>query len=480
MHKSAFISRRVRVGKMGGVLAMLLVVMAMLAACGETATPNATTTSAATTTAAGTTTAAATTVTGATTSAAAATSNAATTTAAGTTTAAAATTNAAATGKFDGTIKFGAPLSLTGSLNNESKQTQQGYELWKDTVNAAGGIKVGGKAYMIEIKYYDDESKQDKSAQLAEKLIKEDKVNFLLGPYGSNSSKTVAAIAEQDKIPMVEGNGAAEAIFSQGYKYTFGVLSPSSQYLKGAVEALAAQTPKPKTMAILSANDSFSVEVADAAKKVAEANGIQVLLYDKYPNGETNLTSEVSKVKDTQAEVLINSGHYAEAVALVKAVKELKYNPLAQAYSVGPGLPEFGINLKSDADWVMSGAQWTPAVKYTGDDAFGTSQKYLEMFRAKFNNDPSYQAADGTACGIAFQKAIEKAGDLDPKKVRDALASLDVMTFYGQIKFDDRGANTFKPMVVEQWQGGKRLTVWPATVAEAKPLYPQPAWDKRS
>jgi branched-chain amino acid transport system substrate-binding protein len=442
MHKFLF-----RLSTLGSLTTLLLCVGLLLAACGDTATPasNNTTT----------------------------TTNSATTGA--TTTSAAAT----ASGKFDGTIRFGAPLSLTGSLNNESKQTQQGYEIWKDTVNAAGGIKVGGKSYQIDIKYYDDESKQDKSAQLADKLIKEDKVNFLLGPYGSNSSKTVAAIAEQDKIPMVEGNGAAEGIFSQGYKYTFGVLSPSDQYLKGAVEALAAQTPKPKTMAILSANDSFSVEVADAAKKVAESNGIKVVLYDKYPNGETNLTSAVSKVKDTQAEVLINSGHYAEAVAMVKAVKELKYNPLAMAYSVGPGLPEFGTNLKDDANYIMSGAQWTPAVKYTGDDVFGTPQKYLAMFRAKFNSDPSYQAADGTACGVAFQKALEKAGDLDPLKVRDALASLDIMTFYGQIKFDDRGANIYKPMVVEQWQAGKRLTVWPASVAEAAPLYPEPAWDKR-
>ncbi len=453
------------------IFAVLLLVAGLLAACGDPTATTAPAPAAATTAAAAATTAAK----AATTAATGAAATTAAAAAGAATTAAAAATDV----KFEGTIKFGAPLSLTGSLNNESKQTQQGYEIWKDFVNAAGGIKVGGKAYKVDITYYDDESKQDKSAQLAERLIKEDKVNFLLGPYGTNSTKTVSAIAEQNKIPMVEGNGAAESIFSQGYKYTFGVLSPSGNYLKGVVEALAAQNPKPKTVALLSANDSFSVEVADATKKLAEKNGMQVVLYEKYPDKETNLTNQANNAKNSGADVLLNSGHFNEAVALVKAVKELKYSPVAMGFSVGPGLPEFGDNLKTDASFIFSGAQWTPAVTYKGDDVFGTSRKYYDEFKKKFGNDPSYQAADGTACGIAFQKAIEKAGSLEPQKVRDALAALDINTFYGQVKFDERGANIYKPMVVEQWQGSKRVTVWPAEVAEAKVMFPTPAWDKR-
>lgn len=464
-----------RVRKLTWLVALMLCAMTVLAACGDntaTSSPATTAASAATTAAAATTVAA---------TKAATTAAAAATTAAGATTAAAgAATTAAATGTFDGTIKFGATLSLTGSLNNESKQTQQGYELWKEAVNAAGGIKVGGKSYKVETTYYDDEGKQDKTGQLAERLIKEDKVNFILGPYGTNGTKTVSAIVEQYKIPMVEGNGAAEAIFSQGYKYTFGVLSPAGNYLKGVVEALAAQNPKPKTVAILAASDSFSVEVADATKKLAEKNGFQVVLYEKYPDQETNLTSQVSKAKDSGAEILLNSGHLNESIAVVKAAKELKYSPQAMAFSVGPGLTEFSNNLKGDANTVMSGAQWTSAVKYKGDDVFATSQKYFEEYKKRWGSDPSYQAADATACGIAFQKALEKAGNIDPAKVRDALAGLDFVSFYGQIKFDERGANIYKPMVVEQWQDGKRVTVWPAEVAESKVAFPFVAWDKRS
>src|SRR6266478_6484137 len=125
------------------------------------------------------------------------------------------------------TIVLGAPLGLTGSLTKESILTQQGYNLWLDWINARGGILVGGVKHPVTIKYYDDTSSANQSAVLMQKLITEDKAQFLLGPYGSAATATDAAIAEQNQIPMVEANGAAQSIFNQGYKYTFGVLSPA-------------------------------------------------------------------------------------------------------------------------------------------------------------------------------------------------------------------------------------------------------------
>src|SRR5262249_17802733 len=155
----------------------------------------------------------------------------------------------------------------------------------------------GGKRYKIETKYYDDESSAQKSATLAEKLIKEDKVNFLLGPYGTSSTLQVSTVAEKNKMPMVEGNGAAESIFSQGYQYTFGVLSPAQNYLRGVVDMAVAQTPKPATVAILSADDAFSVEVADAAKAYAEKKGLTIVYFQKYPDKSTDLRAPVTEAK---------------------------------------------------------------------------------------------------------------------------------------------------------------------------------------
>ena len=380
---------------------------------------------------------------------------------------------------FDGTLLFGAPISLTGSMAKEGSYVRDGYDLWRDTYNKAGGINVGGKHYKIETKYYDDTSNAQQSATLADKLIKEDKVNFLLGPYGTSSTLQMSTVAEKNKVPMIEGNGAAESIFSQSYRYTFGVLAPAKNYLTGVIDLVLTLDPKPSTVAVLSADDPFSVEVADAAKAYAEQKGLQVVYYQKYPNASTDLRAPLTEARANSPDLLLNSGHLQESLAVMQQSKELGLNPKGYAFSVGPGTPDFQTSLKDDANYVMGGVQWTPALKYQGDDIFQTPEKYNTLFKQTFNYDPPYQAADATASGVAFVKAIEKAGTTDPEKVRDAIAGLDFTSFYGRIKFDERGVNTAKPMAVEQWQNGRRVTVWPADVAETKALWPTPPWSTR-
>src|SRR6266851_3234792 len=386
---------------------------------------------------------------------------------------------AAATGTFDGTLVFGAQISLTGSTAKEGALQRDGYDLWRDTYNKAGGINVGGKHYKIETKYYDDTSNAQQSATLAEKLIKEDKVNFLLGPYGTSSTLQVSTVAEKNKMPMIEGNGAAESIFSQGYKYTFGVLAPAQNYLRGVVDLALSQNPKPASIAVLSADNPFSVEVADAAKAYAEQKGLQVVYYQKYPNASTDLRAPLTETKARNPDLFLNSGHLQESIAIMQQAKELGFSPKGMGFSVGPGTPDFESTLKGDANFVMGGTQWSAALKFQGDDLFKTPDAYNTLFKQTFNYEPAYQSADGTACGVAFVKAIEAAGSTDTEKVRDQIAKLSFTSFYGVIKFDDRGINATKPMVVEQWQNGRRVTVWPADVAETKALWPMTPWSGR-
>ncbi|HVD46286.1 MAG TPA: amino acid ABC transporter substrate-binding protein [Candidatus Limnocylindria bacterium] len=386
----------------------------------------------------------------------------------------------ASSGSTGSTITLGAPLGLTGSLAKESLLTQQGYNLWQDWINSEGGIVVNGVKHPVKIKYYDDTSNANQSAVLMQKLITGDKANFLLGPYGSAATATDAAIAEQNEIPMVEANGAAQSIFNQGYKYTFGVLSPANKYLQGVIDMAAALNPKPKTIAMLSADDNFSLEVAEGVNTYATTKGMNVVLYKKYKNGTTNLSAEVQAAKATNADIVLNSGHLQEAIAINKAAKEQKVNAKIFAYSVGPSTPDFITALGKDADYVYGGSQWTPQVKYT--PAFYLSvAEYVAAYKAKYPGlgDPDYHVAESTAACLALQRAIENAGSLDPKKVRDALAALDVTVFFGQVKFDSRGINIYKPMVVEQIQKGVHHTVFPADVADAQPMYPTPSWDQR-
>ena len=378
------------------------------------------------------------------------------------------------------TIIIGAPLGTTGSLALEGKLTQQGYNLWQDWINARGGIVVNGVKHPVTIKYYDDQSDANQSALLVQKLITTDKANFLLGPYGSTATNTDAAIAEQNQIPMVEANGAAEKIFNQGFKYTFGVLSPASKYLQGVIDMAATLTPKPTTIFMLSADDAFSLEVAKGVETYAPTKGMTVFPIKKYKNGTTQLLAEVQAAKAANPDIVLNSGHLAEAVAINQAAKGLKLNAKIFAYSVGPSTPDFINSLKQDADYVYGGSQWTPQVKYV-PAFYLTVPQYVAAYKSKYptEGDPDYHVAMSTMACLALQRAIENAGSLDPKKVRDALAALDVMTFAGQIKFDSRGLNIYKPMVVEQIQNGVHHTVFPKDVADAQPKYPTPPWDQR-
>lgn len=381
------------------------------------------------------------------------------------------------------TLVFGAPVSLSGSLSHEGQDTLNGYQLWASEVNAHGGIKVGDKSYQVKIKYYDDASSSQKSAQLTRQLITSDHVNFLLGPYGSGATLTDEVIAQQYQIPMVEGNGAAQAIFAKNNPYIFGVLSPTPEYAGTILRAALALQNPPKTIAIINANDAFSTEVADAAKTFAASNGMKVVYTQSYPANATDLTGILTQIKTSASggvpDMILGSGHEGEALTTIKQAKQLGINPKLWAFTVGPALPDFITTLGNDSNDILGSSQWTQQVKYQGTDIFGTPANFTQLYQAKYNQAPSYQAAESAACGLAFQAAIEKAGSIAPQKVRDALASLNIMTFYGPIQFNSSGANTTKPMVTIQIQSGKVVTVYPANVANAAMTYPTPPFGQR-
>lgn len=380
------------------------------------------------------------------------------------------------------TVVFGAAISITGKTAKEGEYTRDGYQFAIYTINALGGVKIGGKAYTVALKYYDDESKSERTAQLIEKLVNEDKVNFLLGPYGSSPTGTAAPIAEKYRIPMVEANGAAESIFSKGYRYTFAILSPAKLYLRGVIDCVRARDASARTVAILGENESFSKEVAAGAAEYAKEKGMEVVYQELYPSNTQDVSALLTAIKSKAPHVILGSGHLQDSLLIVKQAKDLSVSPRAMGFSVGPSSPEFRENLKKNSDYVFGATQWTEALRYAGDDPWKTSQAFAAAFRAKHagTRDIAYQVAESAIAVVAYQRAIEKAGTLDPTKVRDALAAIDMMTFYGQVRFDARGVNIYKPMVVEQLQpDGRKYTVWPASVAEKDALYPMPAWDKR-
>ncbi|MDQ2741285.1 MAG: amino acid ABC transporter substrate-binding protein [Chloroflexota bacterium] len=377
------------------------------------------------------------------------------------------------------TLVFGSPVSLTGATSHEGQLTLEGYKLWVKEVNSHGGIKVGNIKYKVQLKYYDDGSSPTQSAELTNKLVTSDKVNFLLGPYGTAATLQDEAIAEQAKIPMVEGNGAAKAIFSRGFKYIFGVLSPASEYAKVMLQAALSLKHPPKTVAIIYANDAFSTDVAAAAHDYAVAHKLNVVAYQEYPAATTDLTGVLTPLKSHVPDFLLGSGHTDEAVVTMKQCRQLGINPKLYGFTVGPATPDFISALSGDSNDVIGSAQWTQQEKYKGIDVFRTPGNYGKIYKNEYGHVPSYQSASGTAAGLAFQYAIQRAGSINSGKVRNALAKLRIVTFYGQLRFDSTGANIYKPMAAIQIQHGTLVTVYPKKVANKKMIYPTPAFGSR-
>jgi branched-chain amino acid transport system substrate-binding protein len=385
------------------------------------------------------------------------------------------------TTKTGSDIIIGEALAATGADAKEGALTKQGVDIWLDWINnKQGGITVAGVKHKVQVIYRDDGSKPDQSAALDQQLITQDKAQFLLGPYGTSATNTAAVVAEKNQIPMVEGEGASLTIFNKGYKYVFGTITPATEYLKTVTDLAATLNPKPTKIALLAADDAFSLDVAKAVEQYAPTKGFQIVFNQKYPNQSTNLSGLVSQAKATNPDILMNSGHLQEAIAIAKAAKQLSLDAKLFAYTVGPSTPDFVSSLGNDSNYVVSPSQWTPQVKYK-PQFFYTNAEYVAQYKKQFNTteEPDYHVAGGTSAPLALQKAIENANSLDTEKVHVALTKLDITVFFGQITFNDKGYNEKKPMVVEQIQSGKHVTVFPTDIANAKPQYPAPPWSQR-
>lgn len=377
------------------------------------------------------------------------------------------------------TVTLGAALSLSGELAKEGKLARDGYNFFKDWVNSHGGIKAEGKERKVAIKIYDDQSDPNQSAQLYQKLITQDGVQYLLGPYGSSATLQSAVINEKNKLPMVEANGGSTDIFNEGYKYIFGVLSPGPKYLHSVVDVIVSQAkPAPKTMAIIMDNDSFSLEAGEGGIDHAKSKGIEVVASEQIPESSTDVSAVLSRIKGKNPDILLGAGHFSSSAAIMKTARSLGVNAKAYGFTVGPSIPDFSDSLGEAANYVIGSTQWTADLDLK-DPLFGTAKDYSENFKKKFDYAPDYHVAESTAGCYAFQLAMEEANSLDPQKITDALGNLDAESFFGRLKFDSKGMNTYKSMAAEQWQGGKKVTVWPEESASSNLEYPAAAWSKR-
>ena len=364
------------------------------------------------------------------------------------------------------TVRIGAPLALTGGLADEGRKQQVAYDLWAKRVNAAGGMTVGAKKLKVEIVSYDYQTNEQRASQIAEKLITQDKVDFLTAPFGSGHTKVVAGVAERYGVPVVASVASSESVFNQGFRHLFGTLAPNAGLTDGLVKLVAKQLPATRRIAVLGREDVSPKSMAAAMVDAAKRGTLDIVYNELYPVGSMDFSAPLAKIKSLKPDWIFVSGYTKDLVLARKQMADLGVSAPVVTMVTGPAYREFAEALGPLAEGVTSATWWVPSLAFRSDDAFGTTQAFTDDFHAREKGEPDYVHASAAAALVALQKAVEKAGTLDKAKVRDALAGLDIATFYGPIRFSPNGMNAGRDLPIIQVQGGKAVVLQPEALKQ--------------
>lgn len=380
-----------------------------------------------------------------------------------------------------GTITLGAAVSMTGIYASNGHNTRNGYDFALKKVNDEGGVKINGKCYHLAVKYYDDESNPARAAQLVERLIDQDKIQYMLGPYGSPLTKAILPVTEKYKTPVVQAEAASRSLFTQGYKWHFGIIATSEKYLTPAIDMAAqlakkaGKDPSKVKIAMIYQDDVFSMDVRQGVVDEMKKWKITPVLDDRMPKDLNDITGFLTKVKALRPDVLIVSGHEKGAATAARQMSDVKLQvPIVaithcEAAKIVSDFPKA-------SEGVICPTQWDETMK-ASDKTMGTAMDFNNQFKAAYPDYKvvPYNVAQAAAAILVWRDAFNRAQSLDKEKVREALTKTDLKTFYGGVKFAPDGSNPGKDIILRQIQGGKFKVVWPAEVAATKLEYPRNA-----
>lgn len=374
-------------------------------------------------------------------------------------------------------VTFGASVQLTGPVANTGRYYKDAYEFAAEKINAAGGIAIGSTRHKIALKILDNQSDVNLSVRQYVQLLSQDKVNFLLGPFASNFVLADSSIAEKTRVPMVQGGGASDQIYSRGYIYIFGTLPAASNYFGSTIDAMTRLDPRPQTVALLYADDSFDVSVAKGTRDLLKKAGLKTVIDERYSTNASDFSVLLSRIRSEKVDAVLVAGHETEVLNFIRQAKSLGVSPMLQSFTVGVPSADFREALGRDANGASGMTAWLPSPSLK-DQWFGDAEKFAREWKAKYGYEPDYHAAAGVAAVEAFVNAIQSAGSLDPQKVRDALAKVSFDSLYGHVSFNEKGQISL-PQIMIQIQHGKVVPIYAGKEFLNKLQYPLAPWDKR-
>ena len=364
-------------------------------------------------------------------------------------------------------IKVGITVSLTGEYAAPGKDGLSGAQMWASDVNGRGAL-LGRK---VEIVYYDDKSDAATSARLYERLINEDKVDLLLGPYSSGLTLAASTVAEKHNFPMVATGAADGHIWARGYKNIFGIDAPAREYMKLLVDSAAGAGLK--RIALIYADSDFPRNVAEGVRDLAASNNMEVVFERKYSQDTTDFSAMLRQMKASQPDLVVGGTYLEDSIAIVRAAKQVRLSPKAFVFTVGPSLKEFGNALGSDADGVLGVVSWIRSAHLP------MARDFSYRYKQKHGHNPGAHVAYGYGGGQVLEAAVRLAGTLDKDAVRQQLGEMKFRSLLGHYDVDATGKQVGKSIFVLQWQNGRRLLVLPKPLRESPIEYPFKPWSER-
>lgn len=369
-------------------------------------------------------------------------------------------------------ITIGISLPLTGDFSQPGGEAKRGYEVWRDMVNAEGGVL----GRQVELKITDDASNQDTVVADYTKLITQDKVDLLLGTFSSLLNFPASAVAEKNGMVFVEPAGGAPDMFNRGFEYLFFAQPATAprqadvfvDWIKSLPEA-----ERPKTAAYPTQDDPFTRPVIESMQTQLEAIGVETVYSSIYPADTTNFQSIANTLKNKKPDLIAQGAVFEDGVGLVRSLKQLGYTPKALFQTSAPsnaGQYSDGVG-EANTEGVFYTVSWNEQATTPLNKEFVA--KYGEMFDGAL---PAEDAADAFAAAQVLQAAVEAVGSLDQEKIKDYLHSNEVETILGPLSWNEKGEPQ-GDFILAQWQSGKVEVVGPADAATVDTVvYPKPAW----
>ena len=348
-------------------------------------------------------------------------------------------------------IRFGLSVSASGRFQVQGQQALDGILLWQSYADARGGISVDGSMRPVRLIWYDDASRISRTGENALRLIRDDNVDILLGPYSSSLTMAAAEIAEEHNKILWNYGGTSDEIFQHGWGHIIGIASPASDYLRTFPHWLAKEFPELRRICVLcSAKGNFGRQVARGVVESAQETGQSVDLLP-FLSPPKNSEAMLAALLDIGPEVVVLAGNFEDELAILRT--RSRWPPSVRAVAaVAAGIAAFASQLGQMADGVVGPSQWEPGVSFP-EIVGPNSNWFLNSFQKQFGTVPDYVAAGSFATGLIVTECIRRAASLDSDKLRGAACELDCHTFYGRFRIDAQsGKQLGHRILLVRWQ----------------------------